>query len=158
MKKIGKQIIHQIILAIVLCLLISLGINSCGCPMIKCIGADDLEDIFLMNFASNETDSVFVVSYKKGSDFRTMLDSFMVPKRDSLNSKRFDLFLGGKKISTSNDNKIYLTKANKVYKISGFKTSEAECKSCYNYTRLDGYEINGKFKSLGYIEIDKDTD
>ncbi len=153
----GKPIILQGILAIILWLLISIGINSC-CPMIMCVGADDLEDIFLMNFASAETDSVFVVAYKKGSDFRTVLDSFMVPRTDSVNTVRYDLFLGGKKISTSNDNKIYFTKVSKIYKISGFKTSEAKCKNCYDFKRLDGYEINGKFKSLGYIEIDKDTD
>jgi len=46
----------------------------------------------------------------------------------------------------------------------GFKTSKSECNSCSPwfikdyYTRLDGYEINGKFKSLGYIEIDKNAD
>ena len=132
--------------------------NSCGCPAIKCMGANDLGDLFLLNFDSDETDSVFVVSYKKDSDFRTVLDSFMAPKSDFRDSVRYDLFLGGKKISTRNDNKIYFTRINKIYKISGFKTSEAECKNCYNYTQLDGYEINGKFKSLGYLEIDKETD
>ncbi len=121
----GKSVIFQTTLAIIFFLLISIGINSC-CTKVYCLGADDLGDIFLMNFASAETDSVFVVSYKKGSNYRTVIDSFMVPRSDSLSNVRYDLYLGEKKISTNSDNKIYFTRANKTYKISGFKTSTAE--------------------------------
>jgi hypothetical protein len=153
----------QSIFVFILCIVSSMVMNSC-CAKVYCTGADDLGDIYLMNFTSDEIDSVFVVSYEKGSDFKTVIDSFLVPRSDSINNGRFDLFLGGKKISAGNDNRIYILKANKIYKITGFRTSKAECNGCSisfirdSYTQLNGYEINDKFKSLGYIEIDKSAD
>jgi hypothetical protein len=159
---------YTYIIIIVLLTFISIVVNSC-CTEKHCVGADDLENVFLLNFSESEVDSVFVVSYRKGSDFKTVADSFIVPKvilpnNDSLVNVRYDMFLWGKRINTDYDYRIIFSKINRAYRISGFKTSKDECNGCYPgfvkdyFKRLDGYEINGVFKNLGFIQIDKNID
>jgi hypothetical protein len=158
-----RQMICMFMQSIILLFFISMGFHSC-CKDKHCYGADDLKEIWLYNFASYEIDSVFFVSYKKGSDFRNVIDSFRVPRADSMGYGSYYMYLYGEKITTNNDYKIYFTKINKIYQIMNFKTSESKCNNCsysiiwYDFTRLDGYEINGKFKSINNISIDKDTD
>jgi hypothetical protein len=159
----GKSITCLYLTGFILLFLIAIGLNSC-CTEKYCLGADNLDEVILENFASSDMDSIFVVSYKKGSDFRTVVDSFMVTQCDSLTNTRYVMALGGKRMNAGSDYQIYFSSINKYYKIMGFRTSKSECNSCSpsfikdNYTRLDGYEINGKFKSLGFIEIDKNAD
>jgi len=162
------NLLFQFIIGIILFTIISLFEVSC-CTMKGCMGVNDLGTIMLKNFDSSDVDSVFVVSCIRGSGFRIVEDSFMVqkvilPSNDSSPYTWIDMFLWGDEINIKYDYQIYFTNIDRSYKIAGFKTIKDECNSCSPgfikdyYTRLNGYELNGKFKPLGYLEIDKEMD
>jgi len=140
--------------------LIVIGLNSC-CSKKGCVGADQMDFAYLKNFEASEIDSISMVTYKKGTDFKTVIDSFMIEQCDTMGNDMCYMGFNGKMIQTSNDYAFYFTKINKVYRINGFKTGRAECNDCFfpdYYTRLEGYEINGKWKETGFMEIDRDAD
>jgi hypothetical protein len=136
------------------------GLNSC-CTEMYCHGADDMGDIELLNFSQEEVDTTCLVFYKNGSEFKIVEDSFMLEIGGS--SKNY-IFYGHsyRKIGTDYDYKLYFTLINKVYRISGFKTSKAECnEQCFPkkdyYSKVDGYEVNGKYKESSWpiLQIDQ---
>lgn len=156
----SNSMLYSYVLILIFLPLILTGLNSC-CTKRGCLGADQLDAVYLKNFAAIEVDSIFISSYKKDSDFKILTDSFMIERCDSFGNGNFYMFFNFKTIKMDNDYRIYFKKIDKVYQVKGFKTSKSECNDCFikdYYKRLDGYEINDKFKSLGFIEIDKDFD
>jgi hypothetical protein len=136
----SKSISSNYLPGFILLFLIAIGLNSC-CTEKYCLGADNLDEVFLENFNPSDIDSIFVFAYKKGSDFKTVVDSFMVAQCDSLTNIRYFMALGGNKINTGNDYQIYFTSINKYYKIMGFKTSKSECNSCSPSFIKDTYRL-----------------
>jgi hypothetical protein len=137
-----------------------MSLNSC-CAKVGCVGADDIDGITLKNFSGTDVDSIIVSVFKKDTDFKTPIDSFRINHCDSMGNGSFYMLFNYKMIRMDNDYRIYFPVINKIYEISGFKTSKAECGECIIkdfYKRLDAYKINLKTKSLGFIEIDKDFD
>lgn len=75
-----------------------------------------------------------------------------------------------RKISVDYDYKLYFTTLdklyfptiNKVYHITGFRTFKTECNlDCFPkdyYYKVEGYEINGKYKESSVLEIDQLND
>ena len=152
--------IHNLYILIVLYLPLILSVNSC-CSTEGCVGANQMDGIYLKNFATTDVDSIFISSYKKGTDFKIPTDSFMIEKCDSFGTGGYYMLFNYKIINIDNDYRIYFTTINKIYEVSGFQTSKAECNDCVipnYYTRLDAYEINLNLKHLGFIEIDKGFD
>jgi len=141
-------------------LIFSFGLKSC-CTEKYCFGANDIGDIELLSFSSIEVDSIFLVYFTKDSDFKGVVDSIMIETYQPIGS---DKFYGHsyRNISADYYYKIYFVSINKEYRISGFKTSKSECNDCFiikdYFTKLDGYEINGKYKESAIIQIDKYND
>ncbi len=122
--------------------------------------ADNMDGIYLRNFTTSDTDSIFVVSYIKNTDYKVMTDSFMIDDSFTPGDNTYIIF-NGKSINLGNDYRIILPKIKKEYKVTGFKTCKTECGDCIirnSFLRLDEYQINSHSKDLGFIEIDKDTD
>ena len=159
-EEIKSNSISNFFILIVLCLPLISGLNSC-CSKVGCMGANQMDGIYLKNFAANDIDSIFISSYKKGTDFKILIDSFMIEQCDSFGNVKYYMLFNYKTINMDNDYRIYFNIIKKVYELSGFKTSKAECNDCFikdYYTRLNEYEINLKSKRLEFIEIDKDFD
>ena len=126
-----------------------------------CFGADDIGDIEMLGFSETDVDSTFLVFYKKGSDFVVVEDSLML---EILGHSTGDIFFGhsSRNISVDYDYRVYFTLIDREYTISGFKTSKAECNECFPrkdyYDKIEGYEINGKYKDLSGLQIDNLND
>ncbi|HUX97072.1 MAG TPA: hypothetical protein VMV47_15150 [Bacteroidales bacterium] len=138
----------------------TIGLNSC-CTEIYCNGADDIGDIEFLNFTQAELDSTFLVFYKKGSDFKIVEDSLIIEIFPVAPSK---IFLGhsNRKLSVDYDYRLYCKLIKKEYKISEFKTSKEECNECFPrrdyYSKIKGYNINGKYKEFSVLQVDQLND
>ena len=147
-------------LIISLLIIFSIGLNSC-CTKMYCPGADDMGPIEFLNFSSGETDSVFLVYYSKGSDFKMVVDSFPLEIHPSSEGDKFYGF-SPLNIAVEYDYRLYFTLIKKVYSISGFQTGKSVCNDCFlskdYYTSMNAYKINGYLKNSHVLQIDKMTD
>ena len=153
----------QIYAGLIIFMAFSLALNSC-CGGAYCEGADNLDKILLFNFPSQDCDSVYVVTYMRGTNYKLVQDSFLVSDIDTSNRYVYYMILSDRKISISSEHKVYFQNANKVYTLSDFKTVREDCNRCLipffsdHYDRLSEYKINGNVKQYQRLEIDKDSD
>jgi len=147
----------------------TIGLYSCHCNDMLCYGADDMGMIEMLNFSEAEVNATFLVFYKKGSEFKIVEDSTRVAIGGTSDSTKF---YGStmRKISVDYDYKLYFTTLDKlysptinnVYHITEFRTFKAECNiDCFPkdyYYKVEGYEINGKYKKSSELQIDQLND
>jgi len=140
----------------------SLGLYSCPhCTDMLCYGANDMGEFEMLNFSEAEVKSTFLVFYQKDSEFKIVEDSLRVYIAGSNDSTRF-YGSTNKIISVEYDYKLYLSTINKVYLITNFSTFKTECNlDCFPkdyYYKVEGYEINGKYKESSVLKIDQLND
>ena len=140
----------------------SIGLYSCPhCTDMLCYGADDMGEFEMINFSEAEVKSTFLVFYKKDSEFKIVEDSLRVDIVGTNDSTRFYGYTN-RKISVNYDYKLYFPTINKVYQITGFSTFKTECNlNCFPkdyYYKVEGYEIDGKYKESSVLEIDQSND
>jgi len=113
--------------------------------------------IELLNFSRDEVDSTFLIFYEKETDFKIVEDSILI----DISAVSSNIIFGQstRNISIDYDYQLCFTTIKKTYKISGFRTSKAECNDCFPrkdyYTKVDGYEIDGIYKEYSTIQIDQ---
>jgi hypothetical protein len=163
-KKKGKLWKSRLIPCIVILAMTSFSLNSCTCTEMLCEGADNLNCIFLYNFSGQDCDSVYIVNYMRGTDYRSVVDSFLVENIEQPDPNIYVLVLEDRRISVRFEHKVYFPSANKQYTISEFKTNSEICNKCTpaylsdHYNKLTEYQINGNVKQYARLEIDKDKD
>jgi len=148
-------------LALGVIILFAIGLYACHCTEMYCFGADDIGEIELLNFSREETDSVFLVFYKKDTQFKVVEDSIML-EIYSYNDSTVFIGESSRKISIDYDYIVNFSIIDKEYEITGFRTVKAECNiDCFPkdyYYKIEGYEINGKYKELSVLQIDQLND
>src|SRR5215203_597728 len=134
----------------VICLLgaINLVFTSC-CTEMACLGWDELNEITLENFTSDELDSIALETFQVGSGFTNRIDSIL--KQGHLTSGNFANLYLTRNFSKSHEYKITILSTGQVYTLTNFETKKEACNSCFPfhpsddyYNDLVSYDINGQ--------------
>ncbi len=138
-------------------ILIAIFFTSC-CTKKDCTDGFDEKTISLIGFTQLESESIFLASYSKDDNYKTLIDSVT-------------LFVGDFNINTDGSVDLpalidFTAKADymlefknlaKSYRITSITTELKKCNSCFlakdYYTALSSYEVNGVKQSKLYFEI-----
>lgn len=132
-----------------------LAMSSC-CTKKQCLGADDLYEIQLLNFAPSEVDSIAFETFSANSNFASKIDSSLTNARGrGFNDTDLIIFLP-KKINTSHEYRVTILRTGQVYKLTNFATRKEEC-NCPSdkYNVLVSYSVNGRRENSSSITITK---
>ena len=110
-----------------------------------CLGFDDLNEIELLNFTSNDVDSISLETFVSGSNFTTRIDSSFTNAHGRTTGDTDLIIFMAEKISKTNEYKITILSTGKIYKLSNFEIRKEEC-NCPSdkYNVLDSYVVNGQ--------------
>src|SRR5690242_11793800 len=125
--------------------------NSCGHD--PC--GDASSHIGFINFTLEETDTVIIRRFIKGSGFAALHDSMMITQSNANLQRQDDTLLvlssfnDGKMITSDYDFEIYLPQTNNVYKISDIKEDilygSKTGQKVYCINPITSYKLNGEF-------------
>lgn len=121
-------------------------VNACCSKSDSCDNTDS-GGIDLVNFTGNETDSVLVIPFQKGSNFLVHGDTLYTraPEVAGTNKRRIDAAT----INSNYDYRIYVVKTHKAYDVYGYKTERKSCSKCFMKANnqykeaLSDYTVNG---------------
>lgn len=108
------------------------------------MGAEDLNGIRLLNFASNEVDSIAIETYLANSNFTTRIDnSYTIVRSRGVNDTNLIIFLP-KKLNIAHKYQVTMLSTGQVYEMTNFTSRKEEC-NCPNdkYDVLESYSVNG---------------
>ena len=143
----------------VLILILSLFSSCCG--MKDCINRLD-EGIYLIGFSDNDVKSIKIISFEKGSNFITPIDS--CEASDVAHVSNMNVYFPCDEVVLlfKYDYKIIFSTSNSRYEITEMKSKKVACNECFlgafetdYYNTLFSYKINGKYVESSFLEIRK---
>lgn len=130
--------------------------SCCGrkyCPSV----VDQINEIHLVNFTLQESDSIIIKTYQKNTS--SMIDSSFTQAKYRTGTSDLLIFTP-QVININLDYSIQFLSISKTYLITNFSIGKAACNSCFpsgNTYRdvLDSYYVNGQKQSDETIKITK---
>jgi hypothetical protein len=133
-------------------------INSC-CTKKDCGNVEDISEIQFYNFSEAELDTIAIISYLRGSNFKTLIDSSIT--QAYLYSDYYYTHLNTK-INFNLEYVIKLLSTGQVYTLTDFNIERIGCNTCFPYRPksdyfniLREYQVNGKKQPGQQINIYK---
>lgn len=127
-----SRFLHILIISCIVCI-----VSAC-CGFVKggCNETNGIYYIYYNNFDKSELDSVYLLKYKKNTNFSELLDSVKI--RVDSNSNNYhqintNLFISTDSnyiLKSTNDYKIFIKDINKTFQISEITIQNKSCKSC----------------------------
>lgn len=128
-------------------LLLPLFITPGCCTKKDCEGADEIYELYFVNFFAADVDTVIIKSYEQNSGFTSPVDSIIATATER--GTAFVLHLNNH-LNVSYDYQLSLPGIGANYYLTGFKTEKEGCGNCFPYrpqsdyfNRLSSYEVNG---------------
>jgi hypothetical protein len=130
-------------------------VPSC-CQKKDCGSIDRINEIRLVNFMEDESDSIIILAYSSRSGFTKPVDSFFLSA--NINSDGAIIFVPGF-INIHKDYKLILSGSDE-YTLTDIETHPKECNSCFPwghtyYEAVKSYSVNNSIQFNEAIVINK---
>ena len=122
----------------------------------ECDGFDSLNEIQLNGFSIEESDSIAIEIFKRGSNFTDRIDCSFTSTIVSVTIDTNMFIMVQENIHTNHDYMITFISTGQIYKLADFVTRKEEC-NCPSdkFNVLDSYSVNGQKQSNLPLAISK---
>lgn len=135
---------------------ILLTINSC-CTKMKCLGADDMNEIWFYNFTQENLDTIVIKRFYKNTNFSTAIDSSVTTFDNFQLGTDYQIVYLVEKLTVDYDYQVELVSSGQIFRLTDFVVKKERCNSglaCNDFfNSLSSYKVNGQQTNGGILSI-----